>query len=149
MDIKLDVLLEHPGDIAHDPRELCEHVPNGLHARLHDGVLQFRRHEVDALEAGLNPTKLRLVQNGAQLVAAEHQFACQIHQRFEQTDAYPQSSLGSNTAFLFFASRNRLGRHRTWARRRRGCDQSIDRRSWTVSGQSRKWHSHKFLRGLH
>ena len=100
--VELDVLLGRARHIAHHAGKLAQDIADGLHARVHDRVLQLGSDQVDALEASLHVLARGLPQGRPQLIAAEHQLARQVHQRFQELDAHPQGTLHHHPFLLAF-----------------------------------------------
>jgi len=93
--VRLDVLAERRGRVAHDAGELVEHVADGLQARPHDGVLQFGRDRVEPLVGLAQGLHVPLADGRPQLVAAEDELADEVHQRLEQAHVDAQRLFGA------------------------------------------------------
>ena len=85
--------------IAHQARKLAEQSAHRLHTGLRNYFLQFGGHQTDPLGAGADAAFVPPVERFIQLVAAEHQFAGQCHQRIEQRNVQADGGL---------AGRNRI-----------------------------------------
>ena len=151
--LDLDVLVQGLRHVAHHPRKLAEDIADGLHPRLHDGVLQFRGDQIDPLGTGHQGPAVVLHHRFAQLVAAQNQLSRQVHQRFEQLHvdaqgAFPgwRRDLGLGFRFrTFLTSAKSLG----WGRFPNTCRRGSRR----LLGDGRKsrcrlwWHRDHFRRG--
>ena len=90
-DIELNFLVEACGQVADQTGELAEHIANGLEPGLHHNVLQLGGDLVDTLIGGLQSPWIILRNRGAQLVAPQHQLACQIHQHLKRSHVDPDA----------------------------------------------------------
>ena len=84
LDVELDFLVQRVGHVADHAGKLAENVADGLEPGLHDGVLQLGGNLVEALIGDGERLEIVLGDGRAQLVAAQHQFPGQVHQRLEQ-----------------------------------------------------------------
>ena len=78
-----NLLAEGYGDVANHARQLVPDHPDGLHAGLHDTLLQFGGNQVQTLRGGVQGGVFPLVIELENLVAGEHQLAHQIHELVE------------------------------------------------------------------
>ena len=83
-DFELNFLSQRTGQVPHHAGEFGEHIADGLKARLHDHILEFGCDLVDALVHGGQELAVILRHRGAELVAAEHKLAGQVHQGLQQ-----------------------------------------------------------------
>ena len=85
--LQADLLAEGHRHVAHHPRQLVPDHPDGLHARLHDALLQFGGDQVQPLRSRVERGILALGVELEDLIAGQHQFSHQIHQLVEQSHA--------------------------------------------------------------
>jgi hypothetical protein len=89
-----DLLAAGVGEVAHDARHLAPDAVDGLHARLHDALLQLAGDEVQPLrgphEVGVGPRRGVL----HDLVAGEDELADERHERVEQVDVDADAAVG-------------------------------------------------------
>ena len=70
--------------VADDPGKLAPDVSDGLHARLHDPLLQFSGDQIKALRSVQEGRVLLRGGELQDLIAGQDQFAHQVHQLVEQ-----------------------------------------------------------------
>lgn len=85
-ELEMDLLFEVLREVAHDARELVQHVADGLHARLHHLGLDLGRDEVQPLADAEEPEVARLVRELKHLVPDEHELAHQGHEIVQEED---------------------------------------------------------------
>ncbi len=93
-----DLLAQADREVADDAGQLVPDVVDGLHAGLHDPLLQLTGDEVQAVRRTL---QLAVLASGGaleQLVAGEHELAHQVHQLVEQVDVHPDAAVGDGAA---------------------------------------------------
>ena len=98
--LEADFLATHLGQIAHHPRELCPHIADRLHARLHDTLLQLGGDTIEALCRSTDQRVTLLRRVLQDLVAGQDQFAHQIHQAIEQHHIDADVGFADGTALL-------------------------------------------------
>ena len=92
--LELDLALARGREVAHDARHLRPDVLDGLHARLHDALLQLTGDEVEPLRG---PRQVDVVGPGgepADLVAGQDELAHLTHERVEQVDVDADRRVG-------------------------------------------------------
>ena len=87
---QFDFLAQFLRQITHETRQFRPGIADGLHARLHDAFLQFRRHLIEALQGGGKGAIGETAQGLHQLIAREHKLADHVHQVFEHVDVNAQ-----------------------------------------------------------
>jgi hypothetical protein len=97
----LPALHRQPHLLAAGRRQVPDHagqlrpqVLDGLHARLHDALLQLTGDQVEPLGGPGHPGVRGLGDRPDQLVAGQHQLAHQSHERVEQVDVHPDRAVG-------------------------------------------------------
>ena len=86
------LLAELLRDVADDPGKTGPDVTDGLHAGLHDPLLQFSGNDVQALGGG---GQAALLNGGAvlhNLIAGKHELPDEIHELVELLDAHPNGA---------------------------------------------------------
>ncbi len=94
-------------EVAHHPRHLGPHVLDGLHARLHDALLQLRGDQAEPLRG---PCEVDVTVGGqpGDRVAGQHELADLAHQRVEQVEVHPDRGLGGRPARVLGVRARRL-----------------------------------------
>jgi hypothetical protein len=93
--LELHLLAELAGEVPDDAREPGPHRVHGLHAGLHDLLLQLAGDEAEPLRRPRQRGVLVVVvlEPRHELVAGEHELAHHPHQRVEQLDVDPDRAL--------------------------------------------------------
>jgi len=86
------------GEIAHQPGQLVPHRVDGLHTRLHDAGLNLAHEQVKTLRRTLHRRVGLRCGGGHDLIAGQHEFADQPHQRVEQVDVNAQRPVADRPA---------------------------------------------------
>ena len=130
--LQANLLAEAHRHVAHHARQLVPDHADGLHARLHDALLQLGGDQVQALRSGVESRIFPLGVELEDLVAGQHQLADQVHQLVQQPHADADIGIGHGGRFQARSlrvsasrvSRWRLSRPQVRAERRRlhpGC----------------------------
>ncbi len=107
---EVDLLVQFVGEVAHQARQLLPGGADGLHARLHDAVLQFPGQGRQALQRRGERRIFTGTADLQELVAGQHHFRDQGHQAFEHVDR-DADRLGRGDALGVFTTQagQRLG----------------------------------------